>query len=65
MKQYQVKTNLVSIKYKIGDIISAQDLMNETNIAYHLSKGNIEEIHTNTNETRGRKNRNEEITGTD
>jgi len=65
MRQYQVKTNLVSIKYKIGDIISAQDLMNETNITYHLSKGNIEEIHTNTNETRSKKYRNEEITGTD
>jgi hypothetical protein len=32
MRQYQVETNFVSIKYKIGDIISDKDLR-ETNIA--------------------------------
>ena len=43
MKHYTIKTNLVSIKYKIGDVITDADL-SEANIAYHLSKGNIEEV---------------------
>jgi len=49
MRKYQIKTNLVSIRYKIGDIITENDLSG-SNIAYHLSKGNIVEMKKATKE---------------
>ena len=58
MKRYQIKSNLVSRNYKVGDIFPEDKFNDKRMLNYHLQRGNIIEI---IDAPKQKRNRNEEL----